>query len=231
MKFRSLFNKIKSCEKSDISDDYEITNQLINQLEKLGTSYYNPVISTIIGVQSEGKIRKDGHNQVMGEMYKHEPLLGLYKSHTLDSSLRSTFMNMNVNQSNLRIIDDQDSLVGVDIDFIDSEIEMKEFNKYCESYKKYNRLTELTEKDLQKCIEEYTEKYGEKCLKNYQKKSSKNKINGNWLVFGKLGQKNIYLYLHMGFDHTEAGDEKLYQQLINFYSEDYISLLKSGKRA
>jgi hypothetical protein len=66
-------------------------------------------------------------------------------------------------------------------------------------------------------------------IENYKEKQLKKELKGNWLIFGKRGKKNIFLYLKVGCDHSSRGDQEIYQSLIDIYSEAFIMDLKSGK--
>lgn len=216
MKFKELFNdKIKDlC----LPENYKLTDAFIKQVQGLDSDHYDSIIATIISVQTNNAINEDGHNQGEGQPYKHEPLLGLYKSHCIDASRRSVHMNMKLGKEGIKIIEGLDG---------DSDIN---FTPKMEK----ELLKEMDEAIAQGTfskddVEQFAREKTKSLLANYRENRKNNCLNGNWVVFGKRAGENIFLYTHISFEHSKDEDPKIYQQLVDMYSQEFISELKSGK--
>lgn len=209
-------NYINSIKDKKIPENYKLTEEFINQVEALDVKHHSSIIETIISIQTDNQINEDGHNQGKGQAYQDEPLLGLYKSHCIDVSLQSTVMNMQTSKEGIKINYDN----GFDVDFTKAG-----------EKKAHKAMQEAISKGIspQEHIHQYTRKLFKNCLDNYNGNKRGKCIKGNWVLFGKSAGANIFLYTHVSFKHSRANDSKIYQQLIDMYSQEFISELKSGK--
>ena len=214
MKFDNLIEK----NEKEYFENAELDERFIRQVETMGTDYYDSVISSIISVNTNNDQNRYGQIQGAGEPFQHKPLLGLYKTHCVDNSMQSMFMNMDAKTEGIKRIEDSDGVF--DIDF-----------KAKQAKKVGALLDAVIEKkgNVEDCISSYSKLVSNNLIENYKEKQLKKELKGNWLIFGKRGKKNIFLYLKVGCDHSSRGDQEIYQSLIDIYSEAFIMDLKSGK--
>lgn len=213
MKFDELFkmNEPEFFKKAELNETF------IRQIEEIGEDYYDYVIESIISVNTNNAINQSGHIQGAGEPFKHEPLLGLYKTHSIGTSIESVTMNMlGAFEHELKLTKDQQN--EFDIDFTE-EGKTKSLEYLGEKLREG--------KDISSAINEYSKDKGKKLLSIYQQKREHRKLTGHWLIFGKSDNKNIFLYLSVGYDHSKENDKKIYRALVDMYSESFIQELKS----
>ena len=208
MKFDALF-EMKAPE---FFKEAELNKTFIRQIEEISEDHYDYVIESIISVNTNNAINHSGHSHGAGEPFIHEPLLGLYKTHCIGPSVQSMFMNMKPFKNGLKKSNNQEN--KFDIDFTEKE--------------KENLIEQLKkEQDIASAIEKYSKNIVDKLFNKYKQRRANQQITGNWLIFGKSDNKNIFLYLSVGYDHSPENDLKIYQSLVDMYSGRFIQELKS----
>ena len=213
MKFDTIF-EMKA---PSFLKEAKLNEIFIRQIEALGTEHYDEVIASIISVNTNNEINKSGQIQGAGEPFQNEPLLGLYKTHCLDESMQSKLMNMKASQFGLKRSEGLDEF---DIEFTKQQktIISKQFKKLRKE-----------RGDINAFIKEYAKATSKELINNYNENKNNQKLTGNWLIFGKSNNKNTFLYLSVSYNHSKEFDAKIYQSLVNMYSEYFITNLKSGK--
>lgn len=213
MKFDALFEM----NEPSFFKEATLNEIFIRQIEALGTEHYDEVIASIISVNTNNEINKSGQIQGAGEPFQNEPLLGLYKTHCLDQNMRSMFMNMKASQFGLKRSEG--------LDEFDIEFTKKKKTIISRQFKKLSN----ERGDISTFIGKFSKETSNNLINNYNENKNNQKLTGNWLIFGKSNNKNTFLYLSVGYDHSKEIDAKIYQSLVNMYSEDVITNLKSGK--
>lgn len=211
MKFDAYFE----FKEPDYFKKVELEDAFIKHLEDLGTNYYDGVIESIISVHTDNKINQSGHKQGSGAPYIHEPLSGLYKVHCINPSLQSTLMNMGLSKLGIKISNNLESAFNIEFTPEKEEEILSECDKV---QQEGGNLTSF--------IEKYSNQESHIALNQYTTKRVCQKLTGNWLIFGKSNNKNIFLYLSTGDDHSKKNDPGIYQTLVNMYSEEFIQNLK-----
>ena len=212
MKFDALFEM----KEPEFFKEAELNETFIKQVEQMGADNYDYVIASIVSVNTNNGINQSGHSQGAGKPFKCDPLLGLYKTHCIDPNMKSMAMNTReAFKGDLEIIYDQENKCDIN----PTEEEYRKLLEYLNEKQKQG-------KDIGSAIEEYSKEKGNKFLRSYQSKRDREKLTGNWLIFGKINNKNIFLYLAVGYDHSRENDSKIYQSLVDMYSESFIQELK-----
>lgn len=90
LSFESLIQYKK--EKNQFPNEIMLNSIFMKKINELGSDYYDSVINAILAICTEDKINPDGMRGA--EIFKHEPLKGLYKKHLRGIGVDSIIKNI-----------------------------------------------------------------------------------------------------------------------------------------
>ena len=93
------FDALLEMNHPELAKKVNFNEKFLKHVLEMGTDHYDFLISSIMSVTTDNKINNFGQTQGAGAAFKHEPLLGLYKTHCLDISLKSRMMNVPLHHS------------------------------------------------------------------------------------------------------------------------------------
>lgn len=217
-------NNFSEKDKLKISLDYEFTDEFLKIVDKLENTDIISCCSlanAILGVQSNGELQTNNCKESKGEPFKHEPLIGFYKTHFESYSQESMLQNEGLRSKYSPYIFEKINGEAISIQFKDENQALQEYFEFTEEYCK--------NKTKKECTEAFGKFKSKAPIERYKDKVEQKKLTGYWLIYSKMNGKNIYLYTYLGDSHRKETNIIIYSEMKELYSEIFLDRFKNKK--